>query len=584
MNIQKLAFLIILPVATAYCQVPELLNGWPVTQDTMVGTCKISQTQPWENLAVYFCSGADGLQKTGLEADPFPGWPGEFSGVVFPQTPIIVDLDHDGLMEVVAYGREYDTGGNYVQSLIYALDDDGSVLPGFPRAYESAWTPNVADFDNTGEYEIIFTYQHRGILYCLDRYGNDEPGWPISIPTEIWQSLGACGTVGDLDGDGYLEFLIKGAKNIHSYRHDGSIQPGFPIPLLDTTYFYNPWLAPSLADIDLDGQPEILVAADSGGPGPPRSAYIAVYEPDGQLKAGWPLRYPGAFTWQMPTAADINGDGIPEIGFTLSDHFTYFVDGDGQNLPGWPVQFFSPEGYHRDAMSDLIAIDIDGDGDCEIFSDYNWAHMDSCSPDSTIFYGHSWLFAADHLGNDLPGYPIQVPGAYLWNPPTFALRPDSNRLIMGLSTWLYWWDIEHPEDFEAGYIEVFQFPDSTGPTDQWPMLGHDNLMTRNYNFVDNVTGIADGPPPLPKNYVLKQNYPNPFNSATIIEFALPKEEEISFDVYDVLGRKVAELAEGVYPAGHHRAKWDASKYATGIYFCVLQTPRTNISRKMVVLK
>jgi hypothetical protein len=76
---------------------------------------------------------------------------------------------------------------------------------------------------------------------------------------------------------------------------------------------------------------------------------------------------------------------------------------------------------------------------------------------------------------------------------------------------------------DTSYVELYVFPDSTGPPDQWPMQSHDNLHTKNYNFVDNVTAIHSGEDVLPKNYVLKQNYPNPFNSATTIEFALPED-------------------------------------------------------------
>jgi hypothetical protein len=71
---------------------------------------------------------------------------------------------------------------------------------------------------------------------------------------------------------------------------------------------------------------------------------------------------------------------------------------------------------------------------------------------------------------------------------------------------------------------------------------------------------------LPTEFALSQNYPNPFNPTTTIRFDLPENSNVLLVVYDVLGRKVAELANGNHPAGYHSAIWNASDVASGIYF------------------
>lgn len=71
---------------------------------------------------------------------------------------------------------------------------------------------------------------------------------------------------------------------------------------------------------------------------------------------------------------------------------------------------------------------------------------------------------------------------------------------------------------------------------------------------------------LPTQYTLHQNYPNPFNPSTQIKYDLPDAGNVSLVVYDVLGRRVAELASGYREAGYHSTSWNAVDQASGVYF------------------
>jgi hypothetical protein len=71
---------------------------------------------------------------------------------------------------------------------------------------------------------------------------------------------------------------------------------------------------------------------------------------------------------------------------------------------------------------------------------------------------------------------------------------------------------------------------------------------------------------LPTTYALHPNHPNPFNPTTTIRYDLPEDSHVSLIIYDVLGRKVAELENGMKEAGYHSALWNASDVASGVYF------------------
>ncbi len=89
---------------------------------------------------------------------------------------------------------------------------------------------------------------------------------------------------------------------------------------------------------------------------------------------------------------------------------------------------------------------------------------------------------------------------------------------------------------------------------------------------------------LPKQIVLEQNYPNPFNPSTKITFSVPNAEQLTLKVYDMLGREVAVLANGLFNSGSHSVQFDASRFSSGIYFYTLQTSQVSITKRMVLLK
>lgn len=85
-------------------------------------------------------------------------------------------------------------------------------------------------------------------------------------------------------------------------------------------------------------------------------------------------------------------------------------------------------------------------------------------------------------------------------------------------------------------------------------------------------------------YVLEQNYPNPFNPTTEIRYTLPKSEIISLRLYDVLGREVRTLEEGIREAGIHSVRVDGTSFASGIYVYVMRAGEYVMTRKMAIVR
>lgn len=88
----------------------------------------------------------------------------------------------------------------------------------------------------------------------------------------------------------------------------------------------------------------------------------------------------------------------------------------------------------------------------------------------------------------------------------------------------------------------------------------------------------------PDEYILRQNYPNPFNPSTKITFTLPIRSEVDLSIYDLSGKRLLNLARGVYGSGTHTVDWNADGFSSGVYLYMLRTENTILSGSAVLLK
>jgi len=90
-------------------------------------------------------------------------------------------------------------------------------------------------------------------------------------------------------------------------------------------------------------------------------------------------------------------------------------------------------------------------------------------------------------------------------------------------------------------------------------------------------------PSLVVKFNLMQNYPNPFNLRTKIKYELPITNYVDLSIYNLLGQKVDILVSENQVAGNHAVEWNASGFASGIYYYRLQTDGGIVQTKKLIL-
>jgi hypothetical protein len=144
---------------------------------------------------------------------------------------------------------------------------------------------------------------------------------------------------------------------------------------------------------------------------------------------------------------------------------------------------------------------------------------------------------------------------------------------------------ELPEGYQA-YL--------TSPIEDWDldMLANDSYSFPSgggeHEFIVLVTGTplnaSDSRHSLPTSVDLVNAYPNPFNSMTTISYSILESSHSSLNVYDLSGKKVAELLNDKASSGNYTAVWNAENNPAGVYFVRLTSSGVSATHKLVLTK
>jgi len=142
-------------------------------------------------------------------------------------------------------------------------------------------------------------------------------------------------------------------------------------------------------------------------------------------------------------------------------------------------------------------------------------------------------------------------------------------------------------DSGSGAIVYDNQPLASDDSDPVTTLGGGSVVIHK----DGGQAAADGPTveAAPVRFALVGNAPNPFNPETAIAYDVPRESPVRIRVFDLAGRVVATLIEGVVSPGHHTATWNGrtgsgSAVASGKYFVRMEAGSYRASRAIMLLK
>jgi hypothetical protein len=435
-----------------------LRPGWPQVLQQRVG----SGTLPASYSPIVADLNGDGRQEL-IVADVDTLYVFDANGLVAKtvlpgavSTPVVADIDNDGLKELVVGVGKYTSSA----ASVYAFHSDLTPLTGFPAGAVPSYNGGpgvvnslvVADFDNDGKKEVIAVClpddsndpnYNSYIMTMVDSQGNTRSGWPKIISNGRFGSVDNAPAVADIDNDGQKEIVLTTTDGfVHIFRKDGT-------EVTSWQFAQNPteiWPA-VLADLHGDGLLEIISKAQTTDTSSNPVSVISVFDATGALLSGWPQEFFGSAPNGL-AAADLDNDGRAEIIFAsgLFGSKLQAVRSDGSSLPGWPVTLnVSPL-----IDSNPVVADINGDGQLEVLI--------------TIqdYASNGKLAAYDASGSLVPGYPkATTPGNEIRSTPAVGDLDNNGKADIVVKS-------------EDGMLYVWEEDQlSTGIAAAWPMFRHD---------------------------------------------------------------------------------------------------------------
>ncbi|MDI6783863.1 MAG: FG-GAP-like repeat-containing protein, partial [bacterium] len=299
-------------------------------------------------------------------AQVLPGWPQEIAGYLVESSPALGDFDNNGQLDAIVIGSGLSVGGS--DGKIYVWQPNGTIRSGWTNVTTDRpinTTPVIADLNNDGIPEVIIGSRawgsNPGKIYVYNANGSLRWSFPVGGFTDV----AATPAVGDINNDGLPE-IVFATNSSYGMVFAGrlcTIQDAgttgrllWESPLPSATYS-----APALGDLDWDGTLEIVLGSIDSS--------FSIFNASGAIVTTFRQFYGsniGGDISSAPAIADLNGDSFPEVIIAGSDSMVYSITYDvptGMYIPY--SRYMSRFGTNIRFGSPSIA-DVNGDGLPEI--------------------------------------------------------------------------------------------------------------------------------------------------------------------------------------------------------------------------
>jgi hypothetical protein len=548
-----------------------------------------------------------------LQVGTMPDSAGNPINAGFSSIPAFVDIDGDSLIDFLSsnsldgsvnFYKNIGTGTSPLFKFItgsyqgITVLGDSCYMSGFhKRTHHGAGALTYVDIDNNGTQDMFYGDLFSHGIFSMPNTGT--PTQPHLIcntnrfpdPSLLTVGFNESNFV-DIDGDGDLDLFVGVLNNLEShgfwmYRNNGTASaPDFQFVTKDYISMIDVGAnaSPAYVDIDGNGTIDMFVGSLDGAlwyfknTGTPSSPAFELVD---TVFAG----IAGNFVYS-PVFVDIDGDGDKDLFIGRFDgKIAFFRNTGSSNSPQFTAEPSPVDTINVLQNASPAFVDRDGDGDLDLFIGKANGQLSYYRNDGDSAHFMPVLvtnnFGSIDAGEDAKPVFRDIDGDGLadlivGNADGKIVLYHNNMNISWVADNSYFAFVEPLREAAPAFADI----DADGDADLFVGASKGGV---HFYRNDLVTAVGERQS-LPSSISLHQNFPNPFNPGTNIQYSLPARQHVVLKIYNLLGKEIATLVNGVQEAGLKTVAWDASGSASGIYFYQLRTDRITETKKMILLQ
>jgi hypothetical protein len=519
-----------------------------------------------------------------------------------PESVCSADFDGDGKPDLAV--------ANYYSNNVSILKSNGDGTFGVAVDYgvgSGARSICAADLDGDADNDLAVANAGSHDISILRNNGDGTFAAGVNYFVGEGYLISLCAA--DFDGDGKPDLAVASndSNNVSVLKNSGDGSFAAAVS-------YAVGSEPSsvcAADFDGDGKPDLAVANFS-------SSDVSILKNNGDGTFAAAVNYAAGSLPFSVCSADFDGDSWPDL--AVGNYWVSILKNNGDGTFAAAVDYAGELGKYIS----VCAADFDGDGKPDLAA-VNWWWYDDISVlknkgdgtfSAAVEYGvgrsplaiSSADFDGDG-GNDLAVTNSSNNVSILINTRSrvATLLQSYHAALAGNSVCVSWALSEVDEDARFSILRAqepsWEFEEITGAPIERDRLSFTFtdagcLSGSSYKYRVDVeaqgsprktlfeTGVI-ATPSLPAT--LYQNHPNPFNPSTEIKYYLPGKSPVAVEIYDVSGKRIAQLVRETQEKGFHVVKWNGiddrgNAVASGVYFCRLAAGKERSSRKIVLMR